>query len=165
MRLGKRLKHARERRGMTQEQLAEAASTPTNTISQAAISALEKRDSATTADLFALAKALRINPEWLQTGQPQNDSGLDTEGWKPPSPELARDEAALLKDYARASDGWKLTVRLIARTPPEEQPQLSKDMNILMTAIFGNAVSDARVEESNRTSPQGAFPNRKQQRK
>ena len=74
---------------------------------------------------------------------------------------LAPDEDALLRDYRAASDGWKLTVRLMARTPPEEQPQLSKGMNILMTTIFGKAVPDSAVEATNRSSPHGAFPSRK----
>lgn len=164
MKLGKRLKHARERRGMTQEQLATAASVNGNTISQASISALEKRDSETTADLFAFARALRINPEWLQTGQPMNDSGLEGDAWKPASAGLEDDEEQLLRDYRNAGDGWKLTIRLWARTPPEDQPQLSKDMNILMTTIFGKAVSDAKVEEANRSSRHGPFPNRLHQR-
>ncbi len=147
MRLGGRLRYAREKRGLTQEQLAEAASRPDAPISQAMISALEKRDSETTTALFALAQALRVNPEWLQTGQPQGDSGLDTDGWKPASAALARDEADLLRDYRKATSGWKLTLRLMARTPAEEQPKLSRDMNILMTTIFGKAAADERLGE------------------
>lgn len=126
---------------MTQDQLAAAASTPEVPISQASISALEKRDSETTVGLFAIARALRVNPEWLQTGV--GDSGLDADAWKAPSAELAADEAELMRDYRKANDGWKLTMRLMGRTPPEEQPKLSRDMNILMTTIFGRAAPDA----------------------
>jgi transcriptional regulator with XRE-family HTH domain len=128
---------------MTQEQLAAAASTQELPISQAAISALEKRDSETAAGLFAFARALRINPEWLQTGR--GESGLDSPAWKPPSAELEPDESELLRDYRKSSDAWKLTMRLMGRTPPEEQPQLSRDMNILMTTIFGKATGDERL--------------------
>lgn len=145
MKLGKRLRHARLKRGLKQEQLAELASTPAMPISQAMISALEQRDSETTTAIFALARALKINPEWLQTGLPANDSGLETDAWKPPSPDLAKDEASLLADYRKASDGWKLTLRLMGRTPPKDQPELSKNMNILMTTIFGNATPDERL--------------------
>lgn len=148
MRLGGRLRYAREKRGLTQEQLAEAASTHAAPISQAMISALEKRDSETTTALFAFARALRINPEWLQTGEPAADSGLDTDGWKPPTAELAADEAELIRDYRKATSGWKLTIRLMGRTPPEEQPKLSRDMNILMTTIFGNAAPDDRLGDN-----------------
>ena len=161
MKLGKRLRHAREKRGMTQEVLAAAASTLAGTtISQASLSALEKRDSETTVHLYAYAKVLGINPEWLQTGEPMNDSGLEVEAWRPPSSELAADEQQLLQDYNRADEGWKLTLRLLARTPPEDRPQLSKDMNILMTTIFGKAATDEQVEAANKTSPLGPFPNR-----
>lgn len=130
---------------MTQEQLAAAASTPDVPISQAMISALEKRDSETTVPLFAFARALRVNPEWLQTGHPANDSGLERDAWKPPSAELEPDEAGLLRDYREANPGWKLTMRLMGRTPLEEQPKLSRDMNILMTTIFGTAAADEQL--------------------
>lgn len=148
MRLGGRLRYAREKRELTQEELAEAASTPAMPISQAMISALEKRDSETTTALFAFARALRINPEWLQTGQPEGDSGLDTDGWKPPTADLAPDEAELIRDYRKSSSGWKLTLRLLGRTSPEEQPKLSRDMNILMTTIFGQAAPDDRLGDN-----------------
>lgn len=128
---------------MKQEQLAVAASTPDLTISQAMISALESRDSETTTALFALARALRVNPEWLQTGV--GDSGLDADAWRPPSAELDPDEADLLRDYRKSSSGWQLTLRLMARMPIEDQPQLSRDMNILMTTIFGTAAADERL--------------------
>lgn len=137
MNLGKRVLNAREKRGLTQAQLAELAGT-----SQAAISALENRDSKTSEQVFELADALRVNPRWLQTGA--GDSGLDAEAWLPTAAQSS-EEAALLADYRAASDGWKLTVRLLARTPQEEQPQVSRDVNILMTTIFGKAVPDARL--------------------
>jgi transcriptional regulator with XRE-family HTH domain len=85
MNLGGRLKLAREFRRMTQEQLAELASTDESPVSQAAISALESRDSETSTFLFRLSKVLRVNPEWLQDGRGR--SGLDDE---PPPHELAR---------------------------------------------------------------------------
>ena len=71
MALGKRLFQARKRRGLTQEQLVEKVPAA----SQAMISALETRDSETSTLLFALARALRVNPEWLQDGV--EPSGLD----------------------------------------------------------------------------------------
>jgi len=81
MNLGGRLKLARENRGMTQEQLAEKASTSALPISQALISALEQRDSKTSTGLFAFAKVLNINAEWLQTGR--GSSGLEIEEIQP----------------------------------------------------------------------------------
>lgn len=159
MRLGKRLKLARERRGnMTQEKLAELASTADMPITQAAISALESRDSETTTYLFAFSRALQINPEWLQTGI--GESGLDVDAWKP-TPELDPDESALLDDYRQSIDLWKLTIRLIARAAPHQQQELSHDINMLMARIFGKDVTpiaDARVRDSLITSRHGYPP-------
>lgn len=79
MRLGGRLKKAREKRGFTQEALATKASTKDRPVSQAAISALEKRDSETTIYLFQFARALQVRPEWLQDGiEPDEPSGALT---------------------------------------------------------------------------------------
>lgn len=75
MNLGKRLKQAREKRGLTQEQLSAAVKGS----SQAMISALEKRDSLTTTLLFQFADALKVNPRWLLNGGPLTDSWLDRE--------------------------------------------------------------------------------------
>lgn len=71
MALGKRLLRARKQRGLTQEQLVNKVPGA----SQAMISALETRDSETSTLLFGLARALRVNPEWLQDGV--EPSGLD----------------------------------------------------------------------------------------
>lgn len=70
--LGRRLKQAREHRKLTQEGLADAV----KGASQAAISALERRNSETTILLFGLADALEVNPRWLLNGPPE-DSWLD----------------------------------------------------------------------------------------
>lgn len=75
MNLGGRLRYARETRRLTQEQLAEKASTASTAISQAAISALESRDSESSTFLFQLARALEVSAEWLQTGA--GNSGLE----------------------------------------------------------------------------------------
>lgn len=140
MNLGGRVKEARTKRGLKQAQLAELAGT-----TQAVISALEKRDSKTSEQIFELADALRINPRWLQTGH--GVSGLESDSWTSPSVESS-DEAALLVDYRAASDGWKLTTRLFVRTKPEDQPELSRDMNILLTTIFGAHVPDERLGDN-----------------
>lgn len=95
MKLGKRLKLARDRRGMTQEQLAELASTDAQPISQPSLAMLEKRDSESTTHLFALARALRVNPEWLQTGE--GESGLDRDQWQPPGVIDAQTRATIVR--------------------------------------------------------------------
>lgn len=61
--LGKRLRHARKERGLTQDQL-EAASG----VKQSDISKLERGESNTTTGLVKLAKALGCSADWLDTG-------------------------------------------------------------------------------------------------
>lgn len=61
--LGKRLKHARLERGLTQMQLAQASG-----VKQSDISKLERGDSITTTGVVRLAKALGCSAEWLDTG-------------------------------------------------------------------------------------------------
>jgi transcriptional regulator with XRE-family HTH domain len=73
MKLGKRVRHARELRGLTQEKLAELGAK--KGLTQANISALESRDSHTSTLLFALADLLDVNARWLQTGE--GPSGLE----------------------------------------------------------------------------------------
>ncbi len=138
--LGQRVKKAREKRGLLQRQLANMCGMPEDS-GQAIISALEKRESKTSEYLFELADALKVNPRWLQTGE--GVDGLEGE-WRA-TPELPKDEAQLIADYRAASDAWKLTTRLFVRAPPEDQAELSRDMNILMTTIFGKAVGDDRL--------------------
>lgn len=61
---------------------------------------------------------------------------------------LTEQEEQLVRDYRSASTGWQLCLRLLARMPPEHQPEISRDVNILMTTIFAKAVPNARVEET-----------------
>ena len=61
--LAKRLKFAREKRKLTQEQLSELSG-----VAQSDISKYERGKSLKTTNLVSLAKALDCNPEWLDTG-------------------------------------------------------------------------------------------------
>lgn len=69
MALGKRIQKAREERGLTQAQLALRVFGTDDPKGQAAISALETRDSLTSVFLFKFADALRVRPRWLQDGE------------------------------------------------------------------------------------------------
>lgn len=64
---------------------------------------------------------------------------------QPSAPYLTREEQQLVDSYRKASPGWQLTLTLLARTPVEDQPKLSRDMNILMTTIFGKAAPDSSL--------------------
>lgn len=147
MKLGARLRHARDKRGMTQEQLAAAASTPESPVSQAAISALEKRDSETTTALFQFARALGVNPEWLQTGK--GDSGLDTKGGWRPAGDLLPNEAELLRNYRAAGKRWQLSLLLMSKLRGDEaQDEVAEGMNVLLAKIAADPVSDERLGDA-----------------
>ena len=144
MKLGHRLRQARKKRGLTQEQLATAAATPELPISQAAISALEQRDSETSVYIFALARALKINPEWLQTGA--GESGLDADAWLPDLATnygltLKLEEAEAVKRLQAALPRWRTYVLGLAMVDNQETQQLMLD-------TMTQTVSDARVHDA-----------------
>ena len=64
MNLGARVKQRREQLGMAQHELAALVG-----VKQAAISALELRDSRSSRQLSKLAEALQCSPEWLESGE------------------------------------------------------------------------------------------------
>lgn len=151
MNLGARLKIARKKRGLKQEQLAELVG-----VSQAMISALEKRDSKTTEHVFGFARALKINPEWLQAGK--GESGLDADAWRPTLPDLPADQAELLRNYNAAGQRWRLSLLLMSRLRGDaEQNEMAGGMNILLAKIAATPVPDADVEKALQTSRHG-FP-------
>lgn len=61
--LGKRLKHEREAQGLTQDQLAEAIG-----VKQSVITSIETRSQRSSVHAPALAKALKVNVDWLLSG-------------------------------------------------------------------------------------------------
>ena len=65
MSLGTRLLQAREAAGLSQKQLAQAVG-----IRQPSINAIENGKSRGTRHLVAIARALDVDPDWLQTGRP-----------------------------------------------------------------------------------------------
>jgi len=82
MALGQRVKIAREAMGLTQEDLGRRAG-----MSQAAIGALEKRDSQHTKKLYELASALNKSPEYLLTGSNKIEQKLKGGGASEPEAE------------------------------------------------------------------------------
>lgn len=68
MNIGERIKERRKELGLNQAALAKAAS-----ISQQAISKLEVGKSVKSVELVAIARALNVTTEWLETGQEPKD--------------------------------------------------------------------------------------------
>lgn len=75
MNLGRRVKYARERRGLTQDELAYKVTGSHDPRGQAAISALETRDSVRSKFAPKIAQVLSVDLHWLTSGE--GVSGLD----------------------------------------------------------------------------------------
>lgn len=95
MNLGGRVRLARKRRKLTQEKLVELTN---GAVSQARLSALEKRDSKRSDALYQLAQALDVNPQWLQDGK--EPSGLE----KPAAAQRDRILEQLIDLYGQLSE-------------------------------------------------------------
>ncbi len=134
----------RLKKGLSQPKISTAALHAGFVVGQTTVGRVERAVHAADVDTIeALAKGLGVEP-WQLLISELNPASLPGLG----GADLPHDEQELLRDYRAATDTWKLTVRLVARARPEDQMQLSKDMNILMTTIFGKAVPDKRVEET-----------------
>lgn len=78
MTIGDRIKLARERRGMSRPQLAEAAG-----IKYPTLAGIENNDQGATTRLRSIAEALGVSVRWLETGKgPMEPSDSSAEGWK-----------------------------------------------------------------------------------
>lgn len=126
--VGLRLRWARkELRKLTQPQLAVAAK-----VKQPSISELEtgetKEISGTV--LISIAKALRVRPEWLMTGETPIE---------PTTEALTTDEQELLANYRAANGRWKFIVRHVATLRDDsDQEEVSTGMNVLLAKILGS---------------------------
>lgn len=93
---GERIKAEREALGWSQERLASKAG-----VSRGTISALENGNSRGTTYLLPIAKALNVNPQWIETGKGEK---------RPPS---QGDE------YISASSVEELAARMLDKGPEE----------------------------------------------
>lgn len=142
--------HLRGARALSQPQVSAAAKHAGLIVGQTTVGRVERAAHAADVDtLEALAKGLDVEA-WQLLVDTVDAAALPTLG----EDHLTADERQLLKAYRDATDGWRLTLRLMARTPVDEQPKLSRDMNILMTTIFdGPTASNERVADSYGTAP------------
>ena len=133
-----RLRTARKMRGMSQEDLAKAAS-----IKQPSLSALETGGTkdVTGTVLLALAKALKVRPEWLL-----NDSG-------PMEPDIKGDELQMLAAYRKASPRWRIALQHLAVLPSEQQDKVSMATLSFVEKMAAPAVSDEAVEMAYGVAP------------
>lgn len=148
--LGENVAAIRAAKNLSQPKVAATAKRSGLDVGQTTVGRVERAAHAADVETIeALGKGLGVEPWQLLVPD------LDVEN--PPSlgsSDLAPDERQLVRNYREASDGWKLTLRLWARTPPEDQPDLSRDMNILMTHIFdGPTATNKRVEDTYGTAP------------
>lgn len=142
--VGLRIRHARrELRKLTQPQLAAAAG-----IKQPSLSELETGETKEISGptLMAVAKALRVRPEWLLTGElPIERSAAD---------DLAQDELELLANYRAAAPRWKVSIRYMAALRGDQaQDEAAGSMNIVLAKIAATPVADYRVEQAYGKAP------------
>jgi len=98
-----RLKYIREKREMSQSALARFIRITASAISQMEDGTTKR---ASSENIFSLARALQVNPEWLATGEGEETSGVDTT--------LSPDEAALLRKYHMMDERQKAALRAVA---------------------------------------------------
>lgn len=150
--VGLRIRHARkEMRKMTQPQLAAASG-----IKQPSLSELETGETKEISGpvLISIAKALRVRPEWLVTGE--LPIGSDA------SAALTNDERELLEHYRGAAPRWKVSIRYMAALRGDAaQDEAAGSMNVVLAKIAATPVSDSRVEQSLQNSRHGFPPGNK----
>lgn len=133
--VGLRIQHARkELRKLTQAQLASAAG-----IKQPSLSELETGETKEISGpvLIALAKALRVRPEWLVTGE---------EPIEPESVPLRSDERELVESYRGASGRWKAAILHMAKLRGDQvQDEAAESMSVIFAKIAATPVPDARL--------------------
>lgn len=136
---GLRLRYAREElRKLKQTPLAKLAS-----ITQPSLSDLETGATKEVSGpvLIALAKALKVRPEWLITGDEPIEPTADAA--------MQPDEIELLKNYRNASQRWKLSLRLMSRLNADDlQDEVAGGLNVLMAKISADPVPNSKLGDN-----------------
>lgn len=131
MKIGDRIKQARKVRGINRTVLAQLAGMPYPTLA-----GIENGDQASSTKLATLSKALRVRPEWLETGKGQMDSpGVPgDEDW---ADIMGVRQAAALGDGAEP-DEYAETHKLKFRTDSLARKHLKPDR---LAVIYGKGDS------------------------
>jgi transcriptional regulator with XRE-family HTH domain len=128
MKFGQRLKYARGKRRFTQEKLADLSK-----VSQATISALEKRGSERSNYAGALADALDVPLEWLLHGKGQEP---DWDGKKAKAAELSPEVIEIAKKIAAMdTERRKLLMELFTRAD-EDDPRPNNTAPTKIGTVF-----------------------------
>jgi transcriptional regulator with XRE-family HTH domain len=133
--VGVRLRHARNLRGINQEQLAKAAGMP-----QSAISQIEtgRSKSPSGGNLIAISRVLKISPEWLSHGRgPMDDNSL---------PALPQEALALAREWLKLGKEARQKVlelvRTMVRTSAADHPHASDER---VAAAYGKPGAPKRA--------------------
>jgi transcriptional regulator with XRE-family HTH domain len=114
--IGERIKSTRKQLGMSQQQLSKLSG-----ISQQIISRLESKKAEGTTGIVALANALKVTPEWLQTGKEARNR-VDMQM----SPVMSLDDATpedlarIILAYEQSSDLKKLALQKLSELPEDK---------------------------------------------
>lgn len=91
MSIGRRIRAERDARGIDRRKLAKDAG-----MAYATLAGLENSDQATTTRLHAIAEALGVNPNWLESGRGEKYVSSDRSGQPPTTSQLMRPDGAML---------------------------------------------------------------------
>jgi len=131
-----RLRYAREElRKMKQVPLAKAAG-----ITQPSLSELENGETKEVSGptLIGLARALRVRPEWLMTGEEPIEAAA--------VPSLRSDERELIDDYRASTGRWKSAIRYMAKLRGDQlQDEAAESMSVIFAKIAAPPVPDSRL--------------------
>jgi transcriptional regulator with XRE-family HTH domain len=124
--IGSRIKEARSALGWSQVQLADEAG-----VTQSAIGNIESGLRQRPRELVSLAKALRVSPEWLETGQ-----GPRTE------------RASLELVGADAEPSVRALVEYLAEIAAQQRPTLRKNLANLLVDLVEHPEDTALIEQT-----------------
>lgn len=118
-----RIRHARKMRRLSQSELARASG-----LAQSTISSYENRSRASTTRLIALARALEVNPFWLDTGKGS---------WQPETPSQAISDVPRVRETPHALHGyaWPFT-----RITPQEYWSLDASERALLEDMVARLI-------------------------